>query len=163
MSLVLTRRSNMAAPCLLSVVFCCLCALGRLPAPVHAAPAREASTAIDFANLSLVGNAAVLSDRLRLTPTSIYQAGAAWLPNKQPVRGGFTTTFQFCLTHPGSDVADGFAVDDQIFSRLESTQVRSALETLPAEQREPIEMGFFGGITHEEIARRTGVRDGDRQ
>jgi RNA polymerase sigma-70 factor (ECF subfamily) len=28
---------------------------------------------------------------------------------------------------------------------------------LPQEQRAPIEMGFFGGITHEEIARRTGI------
>ena len=27
----------------------------------------------------------------------------------------------------------------------------------PPEQREPIELGFFGGVTHEEIARRAGV------
>ena len=33
--------------------------------------------------------------------------------------------------------------------------VRRALETLPPEQRAPIELGFFGGVTHEEIARRT--------
>jgi len=28
---------------------------------------------------------------------------------------------------------------------------------LPREQREPIELGFFGGVTHEEIAKRTGI------
>jgi RNA polymerase sigma-70 factor (ECF subfamily) len=28
---------------------------------------------------------------------------------------------------------------------------------LPAEQREPIELGFFGGVTHQEIARQIGL------
>jgi len=48
-------------------------------------------------------------------------------------------------------------VDDVVFAKIDSQRVRSALAGLPAEQRAPIEMGFFGGITHEEIARRTGV------
>ena len=36
-------------------------------------------------------------------------------------------------------------------------RVRSALDGLTEEQRVPIELGFFGGITHDEIARRTGI------
>lgn len=47
------------------------------------------------------------------------------------------------------------ALDDEILERLDAERVRDALSTLPPEQRAPIEMGFFGGVTHEEIARRT--------
>jgi len=53
------------------------------------------------------------------------------------------------------------ALDDgpeaEVFARLDALSVRSALEQLPPEQREPIESGFFGGLTHEEIARNSGV------
>jgi RNA polymerase sigma-70 factor (ECF subfamily) len=48
-------------------------------------------------------------------------------------------------------------IDDVVFARIDSQRVRSALAALPPEQRSAIEMGFFGGITHEEIARRTGI------
>ena len=46
------------------------------------------------------------------------------------------------------------AMEDAAFARLDAAAIRKALDTLPAEQREAIELGFFGGITHEEIARR---------
>jgi RNA polymerase sigma-70 factor, ECF subfamily len=48
-------------------------------------------------------------------------------------------------------------LEDVAFANLDASLVRSALAALPPEQREPIELGFFGGITHEEIARRTGA------
>ncbi len=48
-------------------------------------------------------------------------------------------------------------LEDLAFAQLDAQRVRGALALLPAEQRDPIEMGFFEGITHEEIARRTGV------
>jgi RNA polymerase sigma-70 factor (ECF subfamily) len=48
-------------------------------------------------------------------------------------------------------------LDDTVFARLDAANVRRALDTLPAEQRAPIELGFFGGVTHEEIARRTST------
>lgn len=47
--------------------------------------------------------------------------------------------------------------EDQAFASLDAARVRSALKQLPAEQRDLIEMGFFGGISHEEIARRTAI------
>ncbi|MFN2460412.1 MAG: RNA polymerase sigma factor [Candidatus Velthaea sp.] len=56
-----------------------------------------------------------------------------------------------------ADIAVEGSVDDMVFSRLDSQIVRSALAELPEEQRVPIEMGFFAGITHEQIAQRTGV------
>jgi RNA polymerase sigma-70 factor, ECF subfamily len=49
------------------------------------------------------------------------------------------------------------SLEDVTFARMDAQRVRTALATLPAEQREPIELGFFGGITHEEIARRSGA------
>jgi len=48
-------------------------------------------------------------------------------------------------------------IDDAVFARLDGERVRALLATLPNTEREPIELGFFGGITHEEIARRTGT------
>jgi RNA polymerase sigma-70 factor (ECF subfamily) len=73
-----------------------------------------------------------------------------------------------CLDHLRSNAAkpmdelpldlrvDG-EMDDSVFLKLDAERVRRALELLPIEQRAPIEMGFFGGATHEEIARRTNV------
>jgi RNA polymerase sigma-70 factor (ECF subfamily) len=48
-------------------------------------------------------------------------------------------------------------MEEQAFARIDADRVRQALAALPAEQREPIELGFFGGITHQEIARRSGT------
>lgn len=53
------------------------------------------------------------------------------------------------------DVPVESAIDDVVFARLDGERVRDALGALPEEQRFPIELGFFGGVTHEEIARRT--------
>ena len=49
------------------------------------------------------------------------------------------------------------ALEDVAFANLDAEKVRRALARLPAEQRDLIELGFFGGITHEELARRTST------
>lgn len=46
------------------------------------------------------------------------------------------------------------SIEETAFARLDAQRVRQALAALPPEQREPIELGFFGGVTHVEIARR---------
>ncbi|MBV8490997.1 MAG: sigma-70 family RNA polymerase sigma factor [Candidatus Eremiobacteraeota bacterium] len=48
-------------------------------------------------------------------------------------------------------------MEDLAFARIDAARVRAALASLPNELREPIELGFFGGITHEEIAKRSGT------
>lgn len=55
------------------------------------------------------------------------------------------------------DIPVDGALDDVVFARLDGERVRAALTSLPEEQRFPIELGFFGGVTHEEIARRTAT------
>jgi len=46
--------------------------------------------------------------------------------------------------------------DVEVARREEARSVRGALEALPAEQRKTIELAYFGGFTHTEIARMTG-------
>jgi RNA polymerase sigma-70 factor (ECF subfamily) len=55
------------------------------------------------------------------------------------------------------DVPADVSLDDDVFARLDAQRVRAALAALGDEQRSLIEMGFFGGITHDEMARRTGI------
>jgi RNA polymerase sigma-70 factor (ECF subfamily) len=57
---------------------------------------------------------------------------------------------------PVDTPAEG-TLDELVFARIDGTRVRSALASLPEEQRSLIELGFFGGITHEEMARRTAT------
>lgn len=52
---------------------------------------------------------------------------------------------------------DDHRMEERAFANLDGAKVRAALASLPEEQRQPIELGFFEGITHEEIARRTGI------
>ncbi len=48
-------------------------------------------------------------------------------------------------------------LEDTAIANVDGARVRDALAQLPAEQREPIELGFFGGVTHQEIARQIGL------
>jgi RNA polymerase sigma-70 factor (ECF subfamily) len=50
----------------------------------------------------------------------------------------------------------GEDVWDEVSRRIEGEQVRRALATLPPEQRETLELAYFGGLTQAEIAERTG-------
>ncbi|RIK41207.1 MAG: RNA polymerase subunit sigma-70 [Chloroflexi bacterium] len=57
------------------------------------------------------------------------------------------------------DVAYRLAADDvwsEVAQRLERERVRAALRELPSEQRETLELAYFGGMTQAEIAARTG-------
>jgi RNA polymerase sigma-70 factor, ECF subfamily len=56
-----------------------------------------------------------------------------------------------------ADVPAEASTDATVFANIDAQRVRGALSALSEEQRTPIEMGFFAGITHEEIAQRTGI------
>ena len=63
-------------------------------------------------NLATVGAAHYSGQALRLTDAKQQKAGAAWYANKEPVAGGFDTTFKFKLTKQGGlgPGADGLAL-----------------------------------------------------
>ena len=42
--------------------------------------------------------------------------------------------------------------EEQIIDGERATEVRGALEVLPKEQRQVLELAYFGGFTHTEIA-----------
>ncbi|HUR45351.1 MAG TPA: Ig-like domain-containing protein [Candidatus Saccharimonadales bacterium] len=88
-------------------------ALSAPPVVVEVVPTAAAVTLFpDFSsasNLALQGSAALLTNRLRLTPATSSQTGGAWLNNKQTVADGFETVFQFQVSQLSSKGADGFA------------------------------------------------------
>jgi RNA polymerase sigma-70 factor, ECF subfamily len=58
-----------------------------------------------------------------------------------------------------ADVADASTMEsaaDTADKNDEAARVRSVLNNLPSEQREAIELAFFGHLTHHEIAARLG-------
>jgi RNA polymerase sigma-70 factor (ECF subfamily) len=52
------------------------------------------------------------------------------------------------------DVAD---VAETVTEAVEARRLHAALDSLPLEQRRALELAFFGGLTHGEIAARTGA------
>jgi RNA polymerase sigma-70 factor, ECF subfamily len=49
------------------------------------------------------------------------------------------------------------ALEDVVLANIDAQRIRIALAELPAEQREAIELGYFGGATQDQIARQTGL------
>lgn len=58
------------------------------------------------------------------------------------------------------DIAEQTPAPDawsEVASKLDREQVRAAVATLPPEQRRAIELAYFDGLTHREIAERDGL------
>jgi RNA polymerase sigma-70 factor (ECF subfamily) len=56
-----------------------------------------------------------------------------------------------------SSISDAPAVEEQAWTAVRRTQVRSALATLPPTQREALGLAYLGGYTQREIAGLTGI------
>jgi hypothetical protein len=69
-------------------------------------PARAQATLPSF---TLVNNAVLHENRLGLTVIESLHTGAAWLPAKQQVQGGFEAEFQWQITRISRRGSEGFA------------------------------------------------------
>jgi RNA polymerase sigma-70 factor (ECF subfamily) len=57
---------------------------------------------------------------------------------------------------PGEIPCDG-ELDDVLLARIDAERAHAMIAALPADQRNAIELAFFSGLTHQEIARRTAA------
>lgn len=64
-------------------------------------------------------------------------------------------------THPQESALDDLAAADCVLDRViegdRALHVREAVRALPAEQREVLELAYFEGLTHVEVATRLGL------
>jgi RNA polymerase sigma-70 factor, ECF subfamily len=56
-----------------------------------------------------------------------------------------------------ADMPETDALEDTAFRNLNCAIVRRAIEQLSEQERTLIQLGFFGGLTHQELARQTGA------
>lgn len=61
---------------------------------------------------------------------------------------------------PEAKLASGKLTHDEAVRRDEARSIRGALAGLPDEQRQVIELAYFGGLTHTEIAQRLSLPPG---
>jgi RNA polymerase sigma-70 factor (ECF subfamily) len=117
--------------------------------------------------LRMTSNAAIAEDvtqsiflKLWSAPGAFREGNfAAWL--SRVTRNRTLDAVRSSANRPSAEIpvdlpSEG-SIEDTVFERIDAQRVRGALSALDDDQRTPIELGFFGGITHEEIARRTGI------
>ena len=119
--------------------------------------------------LRVLRDRALAEDAVQDAFLTVWRSAASFMPERSRAR-----TWILTLTHrravdivrreerrrteqlPPAAEADG-AVEDDAWLTLERERVQTALRRLPDAQRETIELAYFGGLTQQEIAERTGV------
>jgi len=129
---------------------------------------RHADAAFSFA-FRMCGRQAMAEDVVQEAFLALWRSGAPYDPARGTVRAWIVgvvhnraiDAFRRDTAHAGRDVSDDGAVERMVAAerteteverRDETEQVRAALGTLPAEQRRVIELAYFGGFSHTEIA-----------
>lgn len=117
----------------------------------------------------MCGRRAMAEDIVQEAFLSLWRAGARYEAARGSVRSWVLSTIhnraidaiRRGVVHEGRNVADdGLAqrlaapdrTDLEVARRDEARRVRGALDELPAEQRHVIELAYFGGFTHTQIA-----------
>lgn len=74
------------------------------------------------------------------------------------LRSGLTRkTRESTLAAVGDAFSPAGMPDEQTILQFEQRRIRSALAALDPEQREPIELAFFSGLSHSELAKKLGL------
>ena len=112
---------------------------------------------------------AMAEDIVQEAFVSLWRSGARYDPTRGSVRSWILgavhhraiDAFRREAAKQGQDVRDETAAerlpakeltDTEALRRDEARHVRAALEELPADQRQVIELAYFGGFTHSQIA-----------
>jgi len=129
---------------------------------------RHASAAFSLA-YRMCGRRAMAEDIVQESFLSLWRSGARYDRGRGSVRSWVLSVvhnraidaFRRDAAKDRRDVADdGIAqllpspdeTDTEVERRDEARQIRSALRELPPDQRQVIELAYFGGFTHTEIA-----------
>jgi RNA polymerase sigma-70 factor, ECF subfamily len=117
----------------------------------------------------MCGRRAMAEDVVQEAFLSLWRSGARYDPTRGSVRTWVLTvvrnraidSFRREATKDSRDVRDELAIERapaaelthaEVERRDEAQQVRVALDRLPFEQRQVIELAYFGGFTHAQIA-----------
>jgi RNA polymerase sigma-70 factor (ECF subfamily) len=120
----------------------------------------------------VLGDRAMAEDVLQEAFLAVWRQADTY----HPERGNARSWFLSIVRHRAIDVTRGRAyarervsldainlnpsypdVWQQVDVILDKERVKEAVDTLPPEQREAVMLAYFGGLTHPEIAERTGV------
>jgi RNA polymerase sigma-70 factor, ECF subfamily len=129
---------------------------------------RHASAAFSLA-YRMCGRRAVAEDVVQDAFLSLWRSGTGYDPGRGSVRSWVLSVvhnraidaMRRAGAKAGRDVPDeGFAerlpardaTDAEVERRDEAVQLRTALDELPPDQRRVIELAYFGGFSHSEIA-----------
>jgi RNA polymerase sigma-70 factor, ECF subfamily len=125
----------------------------------------------------MCGRRAMAEDIVQEAFVSLWRSGARYDRARGSVRSWVLSAvhnraidaFRRETVKSGRDVRDdGLAgwlpaddrTDREVERRDEARQIRAALEELPGEQRQVIELAYFGGFTHTQIAEMLGLPAG---
>lgn len=117
----------------------------------------------------MCGSRARAEDIVQEAFLSLWRAGGRYDPSRGSVRSWVLSTvhnraidsFRRQSARPAGSFEESGAAerlaaaeltDAEVERRGEAEELRRALETLPDEQRRVIELSFFGGFTHQQIA-----------
>ncbi len=129
---------------------------------------RHAGAAFSLA-YRMCGRRAMAEDIVQESFLSVWRAGARYERERGGVRSWLLSVvhnraidaFRRGAAKDGRDVRDeGIAerlaspdlTDAEVERRDDARQIRRALDELPADQRQVIELAYFGGFTHSQIA-----------
>lgn len=123
----------------------------------------------------IVGDRGTAEDVTQEAFVSIWRSGARFDPTRGSVRAWLLSIVRnrgidFLRSRAGRAPKLAFdddsileqrpaeeLTDEEALRRETTTELRGALGTLPAEQAQVIELAYFGGFSHSEIARMLGV------
>lgn len=137
---------------------------------------RHADFAYSLAH-RMCGRRAMAEDAVQEAFLSLWRARNRFDPARGSVRAWVTSAVRNRAVDAlraerakaGKDVQDDDAVErvagaqrteDEVQRREDRREIRAALDALPAEQRQVIELAYFGGLTHTEIAEKLSLPPG---